>query len=61
MPGILSKLTKNIKDQIPKKKQPWDLMVVPFAKELPKYVGKEDCLTFNCILRQTTQTPLPTK
>ena len=51
MPGILSKLTKTIKDQIPKRKQPWDLMVIPFEKEPPKYVSKEDRLTFK--LRST--------
>ena len=51
MPGILSKFTKIIKDQIPKRKQPWDLMVIPFEKEAPKYVSKEDRLTFK--LRST--------
>ena len=51
MPGILSTTLKTIKDQIPKKKQPWDLMVIPFAKEPPKYVSKEDRLTFK--LRST--------
>ncbi len=42
MPGILSKLTDKIKDQSPKKKQPWELMVIPFVKSLPRYVSKED-------------------
>ena len=37
MPGILSKTVKTIKDQIPKKKQAWDLMVIPFKKEPAKY------------------------
>lgn len=47
MPGILTKITKTIKDQqVPKKKQPWELMVVPFDKEPPRYVSKEERLTF---------------
>jgi len=49
MPGILSKLTKKIKDQAPKKKQPWELMVIPFQKEPPRYVKKEDRLTFKLL------------
>ena len=47
MPGILSKLTSSIKEQVPRKrKQPWELMVILFLKELPKYVSKDDCLSF---------------
>ena len=56
MPGILSKITKTIKDQqVPKKKQPWELMVVPFEKEAPRYVTKEEPLTFK--LRTTPSDP----
>ena len=51
MPGVLSKIMSTIKDKIPKKKQPWDLMVIPFDKEPPRYVSKEDCLSFK--LRST--------
>ena len=51
MPGILSKLTEKIKEQIPKKKQPWELMVILFAKEAPRFVSKEDQLLFK--LRST--------
>ena len=32
MPGIVSKLVDKVKEQAPKKKQPWELMVIPFAK-----------------------------
>ena len=49
MPGILSKLTEKIKDQAPKRKQPWELMVIPFKKEPPRYVSKEDRLTFKLL------------
>ena len=49
MPGIVSKLVDKIKDQAPKKKQPWELMVIPFQKEPPKYVSKEDQLSFKLL------------
>ena len=49
MPGLLSTLTKKInKDQV-KKKQPWELMVIPFQKEPPRYVSKEDRLSFKLL------------
>ena len=51
MPGILSKMTSTLREQVPKKKQPWDLMVIPFIKEEPEYVAKENRLTFK--LRST--------
>lgn len=50
MPGILSKITSKIKEQgAIKKKQPWELMVIPFAKEPPKIVSKEDRLSFKLL------------
>ena len=41
MPGIVSKLVDKVKEQ-PKKKNPWDLMIIPFKKEPLRYVSKED-------------------
>ena len=49
MPGIVSKLVDKVKDQAPKKKQPWELMVIPFKKEPPRYVSKEDRLSFKLL------------
>ena len=43
--GLLSKLTTSIKEQVPRKKKQWELMVIPFVKELPKYVSKDEHLT----------------
>ena len=34
MPGIVSKLVDKVKEQTPKKKQPWELMVIPFKKQI---------------------------
>ena len=54
MPGLLSKITDKIKEQAPDKakKKPWELeMIIPFEKEPPKDVSKEDRLTFK--LRST--------
>lgn len=48
MPGIVSKLIDKLKEQ-PKKKQPWELMIVPFAKEPPRYVSKEYRLSFKLL------------
>ena len=49
MPGTFSKLVDKVKDQAPKKKQPWELMVIPFKKEEPRYVSKEDRLSFKLL------------
>ena len=49
MPGILSTMTRTIRDQIPKKQQPWDLMIIPFAKDPPKYVSKDNRLSFKLL------------
>ena len=49
MPGIVSKLVDKVKEQAPKKKQPWELMVIPFKKEPPRYVSKEDRLSFKLL------------
>ena len=49
MPGILSKLIDKIKEQAPKKKQPWELMVIFIAKEPLRYVSKEDWLLFKLL------------
>ena len=47
MPGVLSTLTSVIKDQqVPRKKAPWETMVIPFEKLRPKLMGKEDRLSF---------------
>ena len=54
MPGLLSKFTDKIKEQAPAKakKKPWELeMIIPFEKEPPKVVSKEDRLSFK--LRST--------
>ena len=53
MPGTLSKIVDKIKEQAPKaKKKPWELeMIIPFDKEPPREVSKEDRLTFK--LRST--------
>ena len=49
MPDIVSKLVDKVKEQAPKKKQPWELMVIPFKKEPPRYVSKEDRLSFKLL------------
>ena len=50
MPGVLSTLTKTIQDQaIPKKKAPWETMVIPFEKPKPRFVSKEDRLSFKLL------------
>ena len=49
MLGIVSKLVDKVKEQAPKKKQPWELMVIPFKKEPPRYVSKEDRLLFKLL------------
>ena len=47
MPGVLSTLAQQISDQaIPKKKAPWETMVIPFEKMEPRVVSKEDRLSF---------------
>ena len=51
MPEVLSTLNKTIRDQIPRKKMPRDLMVIPFVKEQPKVVSKDDRLSMK--LRST--------
>ena len=54
MPGILSKITDKIKEQAPDKakKKTWELeMIIPFDKEPPREVSKEDRLSFK--LRST--------
>ena len=58
MPGLLSKITDKIKEQAPKaKKKPWELeMIIPFEKEPPRVVSKEDRLSLSCAQRQQTQT-----
>ena len=45
MPGLLSKITDKIKEQAPDKakKKPWELeMIIPFDKEPPREISKED-------------------
>ena len=50
MPGIPSTITSKIKEQgVIKKKQHWELMVIPFAKEPPKIVSKENRMTFKLL------------
>ena len=49
MPGIVSKLVDKVTDQQSKKKNPWDLMIIPFKKEPPRYVSKEDRLSFKLL------------
>ena len=50
MPGLLSKITNSIQEQAStKKKQPWELMVIPFAKEPPRIVSKENRMTFKLL------------
>ena len=54
MPGLLSKITEKIKAQAPDKanKKPWEIdMIIPFDKDPPKVVSKEDRLSFK--LRST--------
>ena len=54
MPGVLSKITDKIRAQAPDKakKKPWELeMIIPFEKEPPRVVSKEDRLSFK--LRST--------
>ena len=47
MPGVLSTLTSTIAEQaIPRKKAPWESMVIPFEKPAPKVVSKENRLSF---------------
>ena len=45
MPGIVSKLLDKVQEK-PQKKNPWELMIIPFKKEPPRYVSKEDRLSF---------------
>ena len=50
MPGVLSTLTKTIQDQaVPRKKAPWETMVIPFEKMKPRWVSKEDRLAFKLL------------
>ena len=45
--SVLSKTLSKIEAQrIPKKQMPWDLMVIPFEKEKPRVVSKEDRISF---------------
>ena len=49
MPGIVSKLVDKLREQEPKKKQPWELMIILFKKEPTRYVSKEDRLSFKLL------------
>ena len=49
MPGLLSTLQGKIQKNQSKKKQPWELMIIPFEKEPPRYVSKEDRLSFKLL------------
>ena len=50
MPGSISTLAGKVKKQEQsKKKQPWELMIIPFQKEAPRYVSKEDRLLFKLL------------
>ena len=56
MPEILSKITDKIKAQAPDKakKKPWELeMIIPFDKEPPREISKEDRLSFKLRLTPT--------
>ena len=49
MQGVLSKITDQIRAQTPNqpKKIPWELgIIIPFEKDSPKVVSKEDRLSF---------------
>ena len=54
MPGLLSTLQGKLRKQDqPKRKQPWELMVIPFQKEPPRYVSKDDRLSFKLLTTPT--------
>ena len=51
-------MVQTIRDQIPRKKQPWDLMVIPFAKEAPRQVSKDERLSFKIYSTPTDPTSI---
>ena len=50
MSRLISTLSKKVsdKDQV-RKKQPWELMVIPLKKEPPRFISKEDRQLFKLL------------